>query len=84
MALLLKHQTEAEFISRLREAYRNSEGERTIQLGKFIVAKTGSGDLSDTALRTAFGMTAGQWTAAKNRMNTRITAQATIHTTIGE
>lgn len=84
MALLLKHQTKEQFIARLREEYRNSEGERTIQLGKFIVAKLGTNDFSDIEMRAAFGLTTAQWNTLKTKLNARVTASNTVRTALGE
>jgi hypothetical protein len=61
MALLLKHQTAAQFVARFREAYRNSERERCVQLGKFVIARIQSGDLTETQVRNACGLTTSHY-----------------------
>jgi hypothetical protein len=84
MALLLKHQTAAQFVARFREAYRNSERERCVQLGKFVIARIQSGDLTETQVRNAFGLTTTQWNTLKTKMNNRITAWNTLQAAVGE
>jgi hypothetical protein len=84
MALLLKHQTAAQFVARFREAYRNSERERCVQLAKFVIARIQAGDLTDTQVRNAFGLTTTQWNTLKTKMNNRITAWNTLQAAVGE
>lgn len=68
MALLLKHQTAAEFIARFREAYRNADRERLARLAKWLLARIAAGDITDTQARNAFGLTAAQWDTKKTQM----------------
>jgi hypothetical protein len=68
MALLLKHQTVSAFVSRFREAYRESSRERTIQLAKFILSRIASNDITDNQCKNAFGLTTVQWTVLKQKM----------------
>lgn len=84
MALILKHQTRAQFLARLREDYRGSERDRTVHLGDRVLAMIGSGDLTDAELRAAFGLSVAQWAAAKARMQTRVNARQTIRAAVGE
>ena len=84
MALLLKHQTAAQFVSRFREAFRNSERERCVQLAKFVISRIQAGDLTDAQVRTAFGLTVTQWNNLKTKMNNWITAHNTLQAAVGE
>jgi hypothetical protein len=84
MALLLKHQTAAQFVSRFREAYRNGERERLVQLAKFIINRIAAGDITDAQCRTAFGLNTTQWNQLKTRMNNYITAHNTVQSAVGE
>ena len=68
MALLLKHQTAAEFIARFREAYRNADKERLARLAKWLLARITDGDITDTQARNAFSMTVTQWNTRKTQM----------------
>ncbi len=84
MALLLKHQTAAQFISRFREAYRNADRERLVQLAKFIISRIAAGDITDAQCRTAFGLTVTQWNTLKTKMNNYITAYNAVQSAVGE
>ena len=84
MALLLKHQTSSEFVSRFREAYRNSDRERLIQLAKFVLSRIQSGDITDAQCRTAFGLNTTQWNALKTKMTNFVTASNTVQSAVGE
>jgi hypothetical protein len=84
MALLLKHQTAAEFVTRFREAYRNAERERLVQLAKFVIDRIASGDITDAQCRTAFGLNVSQWNTLKTKMTNYITAHNTVQSAIGE
>jgi len=84
MALLLKHQTAGQFVSRFREAYRDSERDRTVQLAKFIVSRIQASDITDAQCRTAFGLNATQWNALKDKMRAKITAFNEVQSAIGE
>lgn len=84
MALLLKHQTVQEFISRFREAYRNGERERVCQLARFILSRIAAGDITDAQCRNAFNLTAQQWNALKTKMQNFVAAQDTVRGAVGE
>jgi len=84
MALLLKHQTAAQFVARFREAYRNGERERLVQLAKFILSRVQSGDITEAQCRTAFGLNTTQWNALKTKMQSFVTANTTIQSAQGE
>jgi len=84
MALLLKHQTAAQFIARFRAAYRDAERERAVQLARFILARIQLGDVTDAQARTAFGLTSTQWNALKTKMNSWVTARNTLQSAVGE
>lgn len=84
MALLLKHQTAAQFISRFREAYRNADRDRCVQLARFVISRIQAGDITDAQCRTAFGLNTTQWNALKTKMNNWITADNSIKSAVGE
>jgi hypothetical protein len=84
MALLLKHQTAEQFIARFREAYRNSDRERCIQLARFVISRIQAGDITDAQVRNAFGLNTTQWNNLKTKMNSWITAQNTVQSAVGE
>lgn len=84
MAILLKHQTPSQFVARLREAYRQSDKERTAQIARWILAKLQTGDVTDAQLRTAFGLTTAQWNTLKTKMTNLRNAQNLLKTGTGE
>lgn len=84
MALNLKHQTAAQFVARFREAYRNGERERLVQLTKFILSRIQAGDITDAQCRSAFGLTVAQWNALKTKMQTFVGADTVIRGAVGE
>lgn len=84
MALILKHQSAAQFVTRVREAYRNGRRDQLIQIARFIIGRIQSGDLTDAQCRNAFGLTSAQWTALKTKMQTMLTAANTVESAVGE
>lgn len=68
MAFNLKHQTVAEFVTRLREQYRYARGTYCAQIATWLLNRIDAGDLTDAQASTAFGLTAGQWAALKAKM----------------
>jgi hypothetical protein len=84
MALLLKHQTAEQFVARVREAYRDGDRDRVIQIARFIISRIQAGDITDAQCRTAFGVTTTKWNSIKTKMNNWITAQNTVQSAVGE
>lgn len=84
MALLLKHQTVEQFVTRLRAAYRDASGERLIVIARFILSRMQSGDLTDAQLRAAFVVNTAQWNTLKAKMQALVTAENTVRSAIGE
>jgi len=84
MALLLKHQTTEQFVARVRAAYRDGEPPTLVKIARFIIARIQSGDITDAQCRTAFGLSAAQWTTLKNKMQALITADNTVISAVGE
>lgn len=84
MALPLKHQSIAEFITRLREEYRNSSGDWAVQLASFITSRIQAGDLTDAELRAEWGLTVAQWNQLKTKMNGLVNSRRAIQSAIGE
>lgn len=84
MALILKHQTAQQFIARLREAFRNGERDRCVQLARFVLSRIQAGDITDAQCRTAFGLTTTQWNALKTKMNNWLSADNTLRSAVGE
>ena len=74
MAISLYHQTAAEFAARLRERYRAASQIECARLATWVLNHLDAGDFTETQIRNAFGLTAGQWTTLKAKMTNLRTA----------
>ncbi|MBP9803315.1 MAG: hypothetical protein KBE22_00220 [Candidatus Accumulibacter sp.] len=68
MALNLKHLTKARLRNRLRELYRESEGDRRARISALILRTIADGDVSDANWRSEFGKDAAQYAVLKARL----------------
>ncbi len=84
MALLLKHQTVAELVTRARVAYMNADPDTLVKISKFVLGRIAAGDITDAQFRTAYGRTASQWTTLKTKMQKLVDAHNTVNTAVGE
>jgi hypothetical protein len=84
MALLLKHQTAEQFVTRLRAAYRDASRERLVQIARFIIGRLQAGDITDAQCRAAFGLNTTQWNAIKTKMQNLITSANAVESAVGE
>ena len=80
----LRFQTMAELMARIREAFRNRNREPLVQLARWIVNRITAGDMTDTQVRNAFGLTAPQYNVLKNRMTTLRDALNAVEGAAGE
>ena len=84
MALALNHQTAAEFAARLRARYLNSERVECARLAKWILDHIDAGNFTETQVRNAFGLTAGQWTTLKAKLTNLRTVYNAVLAAKGE
>jgi len=70
MALVLKHATKAQLVERLRERFRNAEREEVWRLAAKIKHWYDAGDVTAAQLRTAFGMTAAEFSTFAGKLTT--------------
>ncbi len=84
MALVLNHQTAAQFAARLRERYRNASKVEACRLAKWMLDHIEAGDFTDTQVRNAFGLTAGQYTTIKAKWTTMRTNYEAVQAAAGE
>lgn len=61
----LDHQTGAEFAARFRERFRRSSREEAAALAYWIIERINAGDVGETAVRNAFGLSLAQWSTLK-------------------
>ena len=71
-------------VVRIRELFRNGERERLCEIARGILARINAGELTDTQVRNAFGLTAGQYNALKNRIIALAMALDTVRGARGE
>lgn len=84
MALNLQHQTSAQFAARLRGMYKGATREQAARIAVWIIARIAAGDLTDTQMCNAFGLTVTQWTTLKARMQTLRDQWTAIQAATGE
>jgi hypothetical protein len=84
MALTLRHQTKAQFAARLRERYRNASREEAARIATWLLNSIEAGDFTDLQVRTAFGLTSGQWTTLKAKLTTLRTNWLAVLAAAGE
>jgi len=66
---VLRFQTGMQFLSRLRELYKNSKAEVVCRIATWITKRVQDGSVTQAQLRNAFGLTQAQWDALKLRMD---------------
>lgn len=81
----LNHQTGVQFAGRFGEMVRSATKERACYLAWWLLRRIAQGHTSDAAVRSAFGMTAGQWTTFKtNKVQPRADAWTAVLAATGE
>jgi len=66
----LEYATKSDFAPVMREAYRSSTKVGCGYLANWIINRITEGWVTEAQVRTAFGLTAGQWTTLKAKMMT--------------
>lgn len=84
MALVLNHQTKAEFLARLRTEYLVSTGMKTCKIARWIIDALNAGNITVAECRTAWGASPPQWSAINGRMDTQAASYSTVTTAVGE
>ncbi len=82
MAVKLAHQTQAQFLARLRARYRAATGDEAVRIAAWLAAH--EGDFTAAEWRVAFGVTAAGLTAAMNRARALASARVAIMGARGE
>lgn len=82
--LPLRWQTAAQFIARIRAAYKSFGKVDLARLATWILHRITDGTVTDAQLQAAFGLTSGQWTTLKARMQTLANEQADIDSAAGQ
>jgi hypothetical protein len=75
----LVHQTAAQFAARLRAKFLNGGQAVACQLAWWLLRRIAAGQITDAQCRTAFGLTAAQWTTVKtNQLQPRSDAWTAV------
>lgn len=82
--LPLRWQTAAQFIARIRAAYQAFGKADLAHLATWILRRITDGTVTDNQLQAAFGLTSGQWTTLKARMQTLSNEQTDIDSSAGQ
>lgn len=80
----LRFQTKLEFADKLRQAFKSSSRERSATIANWILVHLAAGDFTDLQLRNAFGLTAGQWTTLKTKLQALADNYNAVQTAQGE
>ena len=84
MALILQHQSVEAFVARVRAAYREGSPETVIKISSYLTSRVQSGDITSAQVRSAFGLTAAQWTTLRDKMLALVAAANAVRTATGE
>lgn len=82
--LPLRFQTAAQFLDRLRAIYKNGSRVELAKLARWVTRRIDDGTVTAAQLRTAFGLTSGQWTTLENKMRALRANQDAIDAAVGE
>ena len=82
--LSLEYITKTELAALIREIYRNGSKELLAKVARWILNRILDGDFTDLQVRTAFGLSAAQWTTLKTKMQTLVNSQAAVDAAVGE
>jgi hypothetical protein len=80
----LQHQTGAQFATRYREDYKTSSQLKCGYLATWILNHIDASDFTDTQVRNAFGLTAGQYTTLKSKWTNLRTNYTALLAATGE
>jgi hypothetical protein len=84
MALNLQHQTLPQFLARFRARFKGASKAEACRLAAVIIGYIDAGDVTDAQIKTAFGLTAGQWTTLKAKLNTMKSTHEAVQAAGGE
>jgi len=63
-----RFQTATEFLGRLRQIYRDADPELVVKIARWVRNTIIAGDVTQTQLRNAFGLTQPQWDTLRTKM----------------
>lgn len=78
------HATANDLVAFVRSEYKESVTERTARIARRILEWITEGRFTDLQVRNAFGLTAGQWTTLKTKMENLVTNYNAVLAAMGE
>lgn len=84
MALVLNHQTKAQFAARLRARFKAADKAEACRIAAWVLDHIEAGDFTELQVRNAFRLTAGQWTTLKAKLTTMRTNYQAVQAAAGE
>lgn len=84
MAIVLKYATLTQLGNAFRERYKNSKGQETAKLARWLLTRITDGTFTDAQVRTFFGLTTTQYNQMKTRMQTLADSLNSVDAGVGE
>jgi len=81
---VLEYATKADFAPVMREAYRSESQEQCAYLANWIINRVNGGWITETQVRNAFNLDAGQWATLKAKMITLRNNYLAVQAAAGE
>jgi hypothetical protein len=81
---VLEYATKPDFAPVMREAYRDATQVQCAYLANWIINRVNAGWVTETQVRNAFGLTAGQWTTLKAKMLALRDNYLAVQSAVGE
>ena len=80
----LRFQTASEFVSRVREFYRNRDGEALAKVAIWMRDRIQAGDITENQFQSAFGFTQQQWNNFKTTMQNLADSYSLVESAVGQ
>jgi len=81
---ILEYATKSDLAPVLRDAYRNATKEQCAYLANWIINRVTSGWITETQIRNAFSLDAGQWSTLKSKLIALRNNYLAVQTAVGE
>lgn len=84
MALVLKHQTKEQFMTKFRQRYRDSENEITLAMASKLLDLNDDGDVTDQEIKASFGFSTPELMTFKTKLSSYRTSFRLTRSAQGE
>jgi len=71
-------------IAYVRNAYKNGSDGQLVAVARWVLNRIADGTVTDTQVQNAFGLTSGQWTTLKTKMQNLVASDDSITQAVGE